>query len=178
MGIRLELLLIVLIVTMLSLAYTIRLSDETQVQNRSSKEMEFTYTTFTEVNREKQIGTASGTYGVREAGVLKMYNLRYHTEAISRLLSDEGRYIGEKLYLDGNVTMMQKEGYLYTAEHAIYNKTTGVLTILSPFTAHMDKNIIKGASAIYDTHQKILTAKKINAVLFSVESTKACQREE
>ena len=77
MGVKLELLLVILIVMMLSLAYTIKLSDDTSAQKVSRKEMEFTQTTFTEVDTQKLISTSFGTYGVREGGILKVKNLIY-----------------------------------------------------------------------------------------------------
>jgi len=169
MGVKLELLLVVLIVAMLSLAYTIKLSDDISAKKASKKEMEFTDTTFTEVDTQKLISTSYGTYGARVGGVLKIKNLIYHTDSIELLLSDEGRYIGEKVYLDGNVRMKQKEGFNYKAEHAVYDKKIGILTITSRFTAVMDKNVVHGNTARYDTRKKILIAKEIDAVVYTAE---------
>jgi len=169
MGVKLELFLVFLIVAILSLAYTVKLSDTVSVKKISRKEMEFTNTTFTEVNTQKLISTAFGTYGIRENGILKIENLIYHTDTIERLLADEGRYVGEKVYLDGHIRMKQKEGFNYQARHAVYDKNTEILAITSTFTAVMDKNSIKGNTAQYDTRKKILIAKEIDAVLYTVE---------
>lgn len=169
MGIKLELLLVVLIVVMLSLAYTVKLSDDVSAKKASKKELEFTQTTFTEVDTQKLISTSFGTYGVREGGVLKIQNLIYHTASIDRLTADRGRYVREKVYLDGNVRMRQKEGFNYKAEHAIYDKKTEVLTITSKFTAVMNKNVVHGNTARYDTRKKILIAKEIDAVVYTAK---------
>jgi len=170
MGIKLELLLVILIVGMLSLAYTIKLSDNVAAKKTFSKEMEFSDTTFTEVNTQKLISTAFGTYGVREGGILRIKDLIYHTDTIERLLADEGRYVQNRVYLDGNIRMKQKEGFNYRAQHAVYNKKTEILTITSKFTAVMDKNIVHGNTARYDTRKKILIAKEIEAVVYTAEN--------
>ncbi|OQX50195.1 MAG: hypothetical protein B5M46_01255 [Epsilonproteobacteria bacterium 4484_20] len=169
MGIKLELLLVILIVAILSLAYNIRLSDNIPSKNISKKELEFTETTFTEVDTEKLISTSFGTYGVRERGILKIRDLIYHTDSIEELLADEGRYVRERVYLDGNIRMKQKEGFSYRAEHAVYNKKTEVLRITSKFTAMLDKNVVHGKAAHYNTRKKILVAKEIDAVLYTAE---------
>ncbi len=169
MGIKLELFLVVLIAVLLSLAYKIKLSDDVSAKNSSRKEMEFTKMTFTEVDTEKLISTSYGSYGVREGGILKIKDLVYHTDSIEQLLADEGRYAGEKVYLDGNVRMKQKEGFNYKAEHAVYDKKTEILTITSKFTAVMARNIVHGNTARYDTRKKILTAKEVDAVVYTAE---------
>ncbi len=170
MGVKLELLLTILIVIMLSLAYTVKLSDDVATKKVSKKEMEFTDTTFTEVDTQKLISTSFGTHGTREGGVLTVDELVYHTDSIELLLANRGRYIGEKVYLDGNVRMKQKEGYNYRAENAVYDKKTEIFTITSKFTAVMDKNIVHGNTARYDTRKKILVAKEVDAVVYTAEN--------
>ncbi len=169
MGVKLELLLVVLIVAMLSLVYTVKLSDDVSGKKVSKKELEFTETTFTEVDTQKLISTSFGTYGVREGGILKIRNLIYHTDSIDRLLADNGRYVNERVYLDGNIRIKQKEGFNYTAEHAFYDKKTEILTITSKFTAVMNKNVVHGNTARYDARKKILIAKEIDAVVYTSE---------
>ncbi len=170
MGVKLELLLLVLIAVMFMLGYTVKLSDEVSGKPIAQKEMQFTDATLTEVNTQKLLSTLSGTYGVRTGGVLTVDNLIYHTDSIERLWADRGRYVGETAYLDGRVRVKQKEGFNYSAEHAVYNKKTGVLDITSKFTAVLAKNIVHGNTAHYDTRKKILFAKEINAVLYTAQT--------
>jgi len=169
MVIKLELLLVVLIVTMLSVAYSVKLSDDISAKKTSRKEMEFTHTTLTEVNTEKLVSTSYGVYGIRKDGILTIKELVYHTDSIERLVSDSGRYVGERVYLDGHIRLKQKEGFFYQAEHAVYNKKTEILEITSKFTAKMNQNIVHGDNARYDTRKKILSAQKINAVVYTAE---------
>jgi hypothetical protein len=169
MGIKLELLLSLLITAMLLFAYTIRVSDKRSDGNVSKKEMEFTHTTFTEVDTDRQISTAFGSYGVREGGVLSLHGLKYHTDSIERLTCNQGRYVGEEIYLDGNIILHQKKGFLYRAEHAVYNKKTAMLAIPSHFTAKMDQNRLEGVRALYDTRKKTVTAQNVHAVVYTAE---------
>jgi len=169
MGVKLELLLSALTVAILFMAYKVKLTDDIPIKKVSKKEMEFTDTTFTEVNTKKLISTSFGTYGVRQRGVLTIENIVYHTDSIDLLLADKGRYVGEKVYMDGNVRMKQKEGFNYKAEHVVYDKKTEIFTITSKFTAVMNKNIVHGNTGQYDTRKKILVAKEIDAVLYTAE---------
>jgi hypothetical protein len=169
MVLKLELLLVFLIVIMLSIAYSVKLSDTIPPKKTSRKEMEFTHTTLTEVNTEKLLSTSTGSYGVRKDGILTIKALVYHTDSIERLLSDSGRYVGENVYLDGHIRLKQKKGFSYQAEHAVYHKKTEVLEITSKFIAKMNQNIVHGNSAQYDTRKKILSAQKIHAVVYTAE---------
>ena len=169
MGLKLELLLIVLIGGMLGIAYKVKLTDDLSAKKAAKKEMEFTDTTFTEVDTEKLLSVAYGTHGVRQRGVLTVDNLVYHTDTIELLLAEKGRYVGSKVYLDGNVRMKQKEGFNYKAEHAVYDKKTAILTITSKFTAIMDRNIVQGNTGWYDSRKKMLFAKEVDAVVYTAE---------
>jgi len=169
MGVKLELLLAVLIVVMLSLAYTVKLTDDIALKKISKKEMEFTDTTFIEVDTKKLISVLFGTHGIRQDGVLKVDNVIYHTDSIEYLFADKGRYTGNKGYLDGNIKVKQKEGFNYHAEHAVYDKKTEILTINSKFTAVMGRNIVHGNTGWYDTRKKVFYAKEIEAVVYTAE---------
>lgn len=169
MGLKLELLLGVLIVVMLSIAYSVKLTDDVTMKKVSKKEIEFTDTTFTEVDTNKLISISFGTHGIRQGGILTVDNLVYHTDSIELLLANKGRYIGDKVYLDGHIRMKQKEGFNYSAEHAIYDKKTQILTITSKFTAVMNKNIVHGNTGWYDAIKKVLYAKEVDAVVYTAE---------
>ncbi len=169
MGIKLEVLLGVSILLILAAAYTVRLSDNVTSNATPQKELEFTDTTFTEVNTKTLVSTAFGTYGVRKDGVLTIRNLVYHTASIEHLWADEGRYMGDRVSLDGNIRIKQKEGFHYSAEHATYNKQNGILLITSRFTATMDKNTLHGNTARYDTRRKVFVGKEIDAVVYTAE---------
>jgi len=169
MGLKLELLLVALIIVTSIVTMSTKLTDQNRKDNVMTKELEFTNTTFTEVTTEKREGVGFGTHGVREGGVLTIDNLRYHTDDIKLLLANQGRYIGKKIYLDGNVTVHQKPGYDYYAEHAIYDRGEEILYVTSPFVAYINKNIIHGETLEYHMREKEAYATKIDAVL---ETTK------
>jgi len=169
MGLKLELLLAILIVAMLSIAYKVKLTDDVSMKQTAKKEIEFADTTFTEVDTEKLRAVFYGTYGVRSRGILTVDNLIYHTDTIELLLADKGRYIDSKVYMDGNIRMKQKEGFNYKAQHAVYDKKTAILTITSTFTAVMDKNIVHGNTGWYDSRRKMLFAKEVDAAVYTAE---------
>ncbi len=169
MGLKLEIILTLFIVTILVVSFNIEFSHTTQKHTLPTKELEFTQTTFTEVDTNKTQGVAFSRYGIRDNGILTLHDLTYHTETIESLSAKKGTYRDDKVYLDHHIKVDQKEGFSYRMEHAVYDKKTEILKITSPFTAVMDKNIIKGRNLLYDTRKKEAYAKKIDAVVYTVE---------
>ena len=169
MGLKLEIILIVSIVAILSVALTVKIKNATESHKISTKELEFTHTTFTEVDINKTQGVFFGTYGVRDAGVLTVDNIRYYNDSIKELRAKKGTYKGDKIYLDHNITVNQKEGFDYKAEHAIYDQKREILHITSPFTAIMNENIIHGNSLIYDIKKREAVGTDVDAIVYTKE---------
>ncbi len=169
MGLKLEIILIVSIIAIFSVAFTVKITNDRSVDKVSTKELEFTQTTFIEVDINKTQGKAFGTYGIRDRGILTLHNLTYHTDNIESLSAKRGIYKNNKIYLDDNIRVDQKEGFDYRAEHAIYDKKTEILEINSAFTAVMDRNIIHGSRLRYDTRKKEAFAKSVDAVVYTTE---------
>jgi hypothetical protein len=169
MGLKLEALIIVLIVAILSGTLMVKFTHKSSDGKPFTKELEFTSTTLTEVDTAIMQGRAFGTYGIRDAGVLTLHNITYHTKNIESLRAKKATYKEDKLYLDGNITVNQKEGFDYSAQHAVYNTKTQILDITSAFTGVMDKNIIHGYTLRYDTQKKEAFGKRIDAVVYTTE---------
>jgi hypothetical protein len=169
MGLKLEGLIIGLISIVLFFSYTVELKNNSQDQNNSAKELAFAKTTFIEVDVNETKGKAYSDYGVRIAGVLSLYNLKYTTNNIESLTAKSAIYQGDEIHLDDQIIIHQKKGFSYFAEHAIYNKKTEILYVTSAFTAHMNKNIVHGSSLIYDTKKREALASDIDAVVYTVE---------
>ncbi len=169
MGLKLETLIIVVIVAIISVTLMVKFTHNASVGERFTKELEFTDTTLTEVDTATMQGRAFGSYGMRDAGVLTLYDIRYHTNNIQSLRAKKGTYKGDKLYLDGNITVNQKEGFDYSAQHAVYDKKTKILDITSSFTGIMDRNTIHGYTLRYDMQKKEAFGKRIDAVVYTTE---------
>ena len=169
MGIKLEFILVILIIVTVILTTMVKLTNTKEEHQVSNKELEFSETTFIDVDMKKMQAKLFTTYGVRRAGVLSLDNLRYHTDTIELLVAKKGTYKQNILYLDGDVSLKEKSGYLYTTDHANYNRETEMLHITSDFVAIMDKNIIKGTTLDYNTLRKELNATKIDAVVYTSE---------
>jgi len=169
MAIKLEIILIMAIFLIIFAATTMKLADRTSETNRMSKELEFHDTTFIEVDQTKMRANLFSTYGVREDGVLSLQNLIYHSHNIEQLNADKGTYKENILFLDGHVKLKEKEGYIYNSEHANYHQKKEILTITSPFVAHMAKNIIYGKSLQYFARTKEINATGIDATVYTIE---------
>ena len=169
MGLKLETVIIVVIVAILSGTLMVKFTHISSNGKLFTKELEFTDTTLTEVDTVTMQGRAFGTYGIRDAGILTLHDIKYHTNTIESLRAKKGTYKGDTLYLDGNITVNQKEGFDYSAQHAVYNKKTKILDITSDFTGVMNKNMIQGHTLRYDTQKKEAFGKRIEAVVYTTE---------
>jgi len=169
MGIKLEIILVMSIILTIIMTTTVKLTNNVDNNITMHKELEFIDTTFIEVDQENMKANLFATYGVRDSGVLKLKNLKYHSDSIHKLTSDNGKYHNNILYLDGNVTLREKVGYVYTTHHANYQQKKEILTITSPFVAHMAKNVIYGDTLKYFVGQKVLSATAIDATVYTVE---------
>ena len=169
MGLKLEIVLILAIIAILSVSFNTELSNHKNSQTIFKKEIEFTDTTFIEVDTNRTQGVAYSKYGVRDHTVLTLYDIEYHTDNIESLHAKRGIYKQNMIYLDNHIEVNQKEGFKYRTEHAVYNKKTEILNLTSPFTAVMGKNIIHGKSLRYDSRKKEAYAKDIDAVVYTIE---------
>ena len=169
MGLKLEIVCIVAIVVIVTGALTLEV-DNSAVKNATyTKELEFTNTTFTEVDTKKLQGRAYGTYGIRDNAVLSLDNLVYFTETIKYLIADKGVYVGDILKLEGNIVLEEHQGYNYKTQQASYDQKEETLNVTAPFVATRDKNIIKGDTLVYNTRKKEAYGTAIDAVLYTAE---------
>jgi len=169
MGVRIELVLFAAIVIIIGGSLGMKLNDRVNGYQGLIKELEFTDTTFTEVDTEKLQSRAFGTYGVKEEGVLTINNLRYETETIKSLVAKKGTHRGESIYLEGDVVLEDSGGYTYRTQQAEYNQKTEILNITAPFVASKEKNIIKGDTFTYDTKKEEAYGTVIDAVIYTVD---------
>ncbi len=169
MGLKLEAVCIVAIVAIVTGAMTLEVDNSAIKNTIFTKELEFTNTTFTEVDTQKLQGRAYGTYGIRNSGVLTLDNLVYFTENIKYLIANKGKYVGDVLTLTGDVEMEEKVGYHFDTQHAIYNQETEILDVRSPFVATSGINIIKGDTLVYHTRKKEAYGTNIDAVVYTAE---------
>lgn len=169
MGLKLEFLLILFVAGILTMAMTVKITNSLSAAKKQTVEMEFTDTTTIEVDTNKTLSTTYGTYGIRDKGVLKIDNLRYHTDNIKLLRAKKGTLKGDNMYLDNNVILNKEKGSDYYTDHAVYNKKTGILLVTSPFKAIMDENIMYGDTLRYDTKKKKAFATHVNAVVYTAE---------
>jgi len=169
MGVRLEIILSLAIVGIISGSLMVKLNKSSAENKIFTKELEFTNTTFTEVDTIKMQGTAYSTYGIRDNGILTLDNFVYYTETINSLVADKARYEGDIIYLDGDVMMEERDGHTYDTQHANYNQKTEIINITAPFVGVRDKNIYKGTTLWYNTRSKEAFGAMINAVVYTTK---------
>jgi len=169
MGLKLEIILMLLVAVIMSVALTVKITNSHAVKNIPTKELEFTDTTFREVDTNKTIGVSYGTYGVRDKGILTVQNFKYHNDSIKLLRSNVAIYKADKIYLDHDVVFNQKEGSDYYTEHAVYDKKREILDVTAPFKAYMGENVMYGDTLRYWVKEKRAYATNVDAVVYTKE---------
>ena len=169
MGIRLEHIIFIFIGMVFISFLLIKIEPKPHIEKPHSKELTFTDTRFIEVDTHKIIGLAHSLSGEYEKNTLTLSGITYHTDSVNLLRAEKGIYTGDEIYLEGNVTLHQKEGFDYTAQKAIYNKYTQILIIDSPFRAHLRDNVIEGESVVYDMKKKEALGHNVNAAVYTLK---------
>ena len=169
MGIRLEHIITLAIVLVVMGFFLIDREPKSQEKSTHTKELVFANTRLIEVDTQRMLGLAHTQYGEVEKKTLRLYEIVYHTDRVNLLRAKIGTHRGDYLQLEGNVTLNQKAGFDYRAERATYNKKSQILTISSPFEAHLNKNMIIGTNLVVEMKEKSATAQKIKAVLYTAE---------
>jgi len=167
MGLKLAVVLIVAIVGIILGTLMVKFDDTSAEEQTFTKEVEFTNTTFIEVDTDMMKSRAFAKYGVREKGIWTLDDLVFASDTIESLHANKGSYHDDILYVDGDVVMQEKNGYKYETQHAIYNQKTEILNITAPFTGVKDKNIISGKSLEYDTRQKKAHGTTVGTVFYT-----------
>lgn len=169
MELRLETVSILAIVVIVTAVMTLDVDDKAKQNATFTKELEFSNTTFTQVDTHKLLGRAYATYGVRDNGILTLDNLVYLTETVNYLIADKGTYVGNVLHLEGNILLEEVKGYHYKTQEASYDQNTEVLKVTAPFVATRGKNVIKGDTLVYNTRKKEAYGTSIDAVVYTAE---------
>jgi hypothetical protein len=169
MGLRLEFILLILIVAIVSSTLFLNIKISTNNKRIENKELEFSDTTFIEVDTEKTKAHLYGTYGKRENGMLTIENIIYSTQKLGYVHAKKGIYQEDTLYLYDDVLLESLNGYSYKTTEAKYNLKKQILYITAPFIGKRDKNRIYGESLRYDVRQKKIFGKKIEAKFYTAE---------
>ena len=167
MGIKLEFVLIIAIIGIISGSLMLKLRNVPVSTKVLTKEVKFTNTVLIEVDTENIKSRAYATDGVRDQGVLTLDNIVYLGDTVESLSANKARLKGDFLHLDGNVVLQEKGGYKYETQHAIYNKKTEILNITSPFTGVRGQNVIEGESMEYNTRKKKATGTTVGTVFYT-----------
>ena len=164
---KIEFLSISMILVMLGVSYLVKVKNEKAKESRTTKKIEIFDSVTIEVNSTNITSVLYSDHILREGDKLKMTNITYQGNSAKELKSKYGHTIGDKFYLDINVTLLQDNGYRYKAQHAIYDKAIGFFYIPTAYTAYIDKNIIHGTDLKYDIDNKIAVSEKIDATLYT-----------
>jgi hypothetical protein len=169
MGIRLEIVLLSLVGFIIGGALTIEVNKNFDNNAPLTKELEFSNTTFVEVDSQRLLGSIYGTYGIRNSGVLSLEDVVYYTDSIKLLTAKKANFEGDTLNLDLNVSVEDYEGTIHKTQHATYNQKTQILELKTAFVSLKDKNIFKGNSLVYNAANKEILASKVDAVLYTAD---------
>ncbi len=167
---KIELMVLLMILVMLGVSYLIKVKNDKAQSNMSAKEIEVFDSVTIEINASAVKSRLYSDYTVKENGEIKMRQITYAGKTAKVLKSKYGKSVGEKFYLDENVSLLQTNGYYYKAEHAIYDKEKDLFYVTSPFVAYLfGGDIIRGTNLKYNMTYEIVTAENVDAVFYTAD---------
>ena len=161
MGVRLEFVLSLIVISLVSVALTFKLDNSNAKKNTFTKELEIKDATLIEVNQEQILGKSFTKSIVSDNKILILKDLTYFADNIEYIQANIAKLDGYMLYLEGNIKVKEKNGYLYETEQAIFNQKSKILNITTPFYATMGENRLEGKRLLYDLKNKKLYARDI-----------------
>jgi len=169
MVLRVESILIVLIVTILLGSTGVKFQQERALEASEKKELAFQSMRLTQVDTHEVKHYLFAKEGSYAGTTLTLKDMNYTTPQSISLYAKRATYREKMLGLEGNVTLIQKGDFTYVTQKALYNLQKQTVEILSPFRATFDRNLFEGEHAIYLVEEKVLDAKAIHAVVYTVE---------
>jgi hypothetical protein len=163
MAIRIEWILMLSIVFVVSLAYEYKISNKMSSNTQTNKDLEFYDTVFSKVDTKSLINKIDTRYGVLQSKILRVKTIDYQDAQVDKLTANKAVIKDDTITLDGNVSIYLKDGLECFSQKAIYNKKLSKLNIPTQFFANMQKDRINGNDLIYDLDTKIALASKIKA---------------
>ena len=169
MGIKLEGILLVSIIVIISSSFMVKLNTTESKSPLTSKELVFTNTVFTEVNQNLLLGHATVSEGIYENKLLTVKDILYKTDDIEYMQANNGIYEKDILYVENDVELQEVGGALYKTQQAVYNQKTQLLELPNTFGSIYGQNVIEGDSLIYDLNSSKMMGKSVSTVFYTAE---------
>jgi len=172
MAIKVEWVLLALIISIMGLSYEFKTTKSKHHKSKSMKDLEFYDTIFSKVDTNGFISKIDTTYGVLESKVLKLKHINYKDKTISKLLANSAIKYDKIMYLEGNVSLFQVDGFEYYTQKAIYDKVKKTLVSPEKFNANKANDYIDGEHLIYHLDKKVAKASNVHAIIEMVKQSK------
>lgn len=167
MAIKLETWLYIAIIVIMIFTLSLKQENKNASVATSKKELEFTNSTFSEVNATTQLSQAFAKTGVQVNGVLTLNDIFYSGKKLKSLKANKAVYDGNISTLYGGVVLKQENGFEYKTDKAIYDINNQFVYIPNSFVATMDDNTINGKDLKYNISAQNAKASNIHAILYT-----------
>jgi lipopolysaccharide assembly outer membrane protein LptD (OstA) len=167
MAIKLETFLYIAIFIVIAFTLSLKQENKDAAIATSKKELEFTNSTFSEVNTTAQLSQAFTKSGIQENGVLTLNDITYSGQKLKSLKANRAVYDGNISTLYGNVVLKQESGFEYTTDKAIYDINKQFIYVPNSFLAKMNDNTMNGKDLKYNISTQNAEATNIHAILYT-----------
>jgi len=167
MAIKLETVLYIAISIVIVVTLSSKQESKEAVVSSFKKELEFTSSTFSEVNATIQLNQSFAKSGVQVNGVLTLNDISYSGQKLKLLQANKAVYDGNLSTLYGDVVLRQENGFEYKTDKAIYDMNKQFVYIPNSFVAKMNDNIMNGKNLKYDISAQNAVASNISAILYT-----------
>jgi len=169
MVIKIEWIVVLAILATIGLSFNLKFQDTAAISKGNGKELEFDNMVLTEVNSTAVVSQAFAKSGKQENGILTLEHISYKKLGENEIIANKGIYTNDNIILKGDVKIIQKGGFVYTTQEALYNPKSKIFTSPTPFVATMGENKFSGAKLDYDMQKEEAKSHKIHAVIFGEE---------
>ncbi|WP_456432775.1 hypothetical protein [Nitratifractor sp.] len=138
-------------------------SQERGGKEHGHKEIEIRSGIVHEINATGVMNVFESAYAVQERGVWHFRRFRLRNPQIRYLRSDRALKQAQTDRLEGNVTLVRKDGAIVRSQRVLYDEKRRVLRSLSPFVGQKGNNLFRGRRFVYDLNRRLFRARTVYA---------------
>jgi len=132
-------------------------------QSRSHKEVELKSARAQEVNATEVLYDFTARRALLINKVWHLEEFLLHNPDILSLSSHRAVRSRESIFLEGNVTLLRKDGSIYEAGKIHYDTHQKTLRSIGPFFAHRGDDFVRGEDFLYRLREKRTLAREVYA---------------
>ncbi len=167
MALRIEYIILLFLVVVLSSLFILRPDQVTQKESNMTTELVFESFTLIELNESGVTNRLSASLALKDKSFFKLSDVNVSYQNRYTLLAKDARYQAQRIYLNHDVRIEERNGSHFETQDLLYELKTGRVITHEPFVVKIPQGggWIKGDNLNYNLKTKALLAEQIHAHL-------------